>query len=589
MQIDIYGDEIVGKAYNTSLMRRLLKFFKPYQNQLALSLILLVAVSILQLSGPYLTKIAIDDHIVKDDWEGLSLIMIIYFALLLLSFILQYIQIYIMQIIGQKTMYDIRICLFSHIQKMSLSFFNRNPIGRLVTRVVNDVEVLNEMFTQGIVVAVGDLLILIGITIAMLVLNFRLAFLTFIVIPPLLYATKIYSDRARDSYRGIRTNLARLNSYLQENVSGMSTVQVFNREDESFRRFEIINRENRDELLRSLIYNAIYFPCIELFSAITIGIIIWYGGGEVIRGGVQLGVLVAFIQYVQRFFQPIRDFAEKYNIMQAAMASSERIFKLIDTPEEIPNPQRPVISDKLRGEIEFRDVWFSYNSEGAVLKGVSFHLKAGESIAIVGATGTGKTSIINLLGRFYDIQRGMILIDGIDIREMDKNFLRKQMGIVLQDVFLFAGDIENNIRLREDSIPVEMVYEAARYVNAHEFIMKLPKGYKEDVLERGSSLSLGQKQLISFARALVFNPRILILDEATSSVDTETEIFIRDALRKLIKNRTSIIIAHRLSTVRYADRIIVIQGGEVAETGSHEELIKSRGIYYRLYQLQFER
>jgi len=589
MQIDIYGDEIVGKAYNTSLMRRLLKFFKPYQNQLALSLILLVAVSILQLSGPYLTKIAIDDHIVKDDWEGLSLIMIIYFALLLLSFILQYIQIYIMQIIGQKTMYDIRICLFSHIQKMSLSFFNRNPIGRLVTRVVNDVEVLNEMFTQGIVVAVGDLLILIGITIAMLVLNFRLALLTFIVIPPLLYATKIYSDRARDSYRGIRTNLARLNSYLQENVSGMSTVQVFNREDESFRRFEIINRENRDELLRSLIYNAIYFPCIELFSAITIGIIIWYGGGDVIRGGVQLGVLVAFIQYVQRFFQPIRDFAEKYNIMQAAMASSERIFKLIDTPEEIPNPQRPVISDKLRGEIEFRDVWFSYNSEGAVLKGVSFHLKAGESIAIVGATGTGKTSIINLLGRFYDIQRGMILIDGIDIREMDKNFLRKQMGIVLQDVFLFAGDIENNIRLREDSIPVEMVYEAARYVNAHEFIMKLPKGYKEDVLERGSSLSLGQKQLISFARALVFNPRILILDEATSSVDTETEIFIRDALRKLIKNRTSIIIAHRLSTVRYADRIIVIQGGEVAETGSHEELIKSRGIYYRLYQLQFER
>lgn len=589
MQIDIYGDEIAGKAYDTSLMRRLLKFFKPYQNQLALSLILLVAVSILQLSGPYLTKIAIDDHIVKDDWEGLSLIMIIYFALLLLSFILQYIQIYIMQIIGQKTMYDIRICLFSHIQKMSLSFFNRNPIGRLVTRVVNDVEVLNEMFTQGIVVAVGDLLILIGITIAMLVLNFRLAFLTFIVIPPLLYATKIYSDRARDSYRGIRTNLARLNSYLQENVSGMSTVQVFNREDESFRRFEIINRENRDELLRSLIYNAIYFPCIELFSAITIGIIIWYGGGEVIRGGVQLGVLVAFIQYVQRFFQPIRDFAEKYNIMQAAMASSERIFKLIDTPEEIPNPQRPVISDKLRGEIEFRDVWFSYNSEGPVLKGVSFHLKAGESIAIVGATGAGKTSIINLLGRFYDIQKGMILIDGIDIREMDKFFLRKQMGIVLQDVFLFAGDIENNIRLREDSIPVEMVYEAARYVNAHEFIMKLPKGYKEDVLERGSSLSLGQKQLISFARALVFNPRILILDEATSSVDTETEIFIRDALRKLIKNRTSIIIAHRLSTVRYADRIIVIQGGEVAETGSHEELIKSRGIYYKLYQLQFER
>lgn len=588
MQTNLHEDEIVGKAYDARLMRRLIGFLKPHRKQLILSIILLIAVSLLNLTSPYLTKVAIDSYILKGNWPGLNFIVIIYLLVLLLTFFLQYLQVYTMQVAGQRAMYDVRVSLFSHLQKMSLSFFNRNPIGRLVTRVVNDVEVLNEMFTQGIVVAIGDLLTLMGITIALLILDVRLALLTFVVIPPLLYATKLYRDKARDAYRSIRANLAKLNSYLQENISGMITVQIFNREEENFKRFDIINRESRDEQIRSLIYNALYFPGIELFSAIAVGIIIWHGGGETIRGQIQLGVLVAFLQYIQRFFHPIRDFAEKYNIMQAAMASSERIFKLMDTPIDIPNPEKPISLKEVKGEIEFQDVWFSYNSEGYILKGITFNLKPGESAAIVGATGAGKTSIINLIGRFYDIQRGRILIDDIDIKDMDKTFLRRNIGIVLQDVFLFAGDIENNIRLGEEGIPADKVYEAARYVNAHTFIERLPKGYKEDVQERGSTLSLGQKQLISFARALVFNPKILILDEATSSVDTETEILIREALRKLIKGRTSIIIAHRLSTIRYVDKIIVIHDGQIAEMGSHKELMEKKGIYCNLYQLQFE-
>ena len=590
MQTNLHEDEIIGKAYDARLMRRLLGFFKPYKKQLTISILLLIIISILNLSGPYLTKIAIDNYILNGDWTGLNFVMAVYFMVLLLTFSLQYAQVYIMQLTGQRAMYDIKVKLFVHIQKMSLSFFNNNPIGRLVTRVVNDIEVLNEMFTQGIVVAIGDLLTLIGIAIALLILNLKLALLTFIVLPPLLYATKFYRDRARDSYRNIRTNLAKLNSYLQENIGGMSTVQIFNREEENFKRFDRINIENKDEQMRSLIYNAIYFPSIEFFSAIAVGVIIWHGGGEAIRGGIQLGVLVAFIQYVQRFFQPVRDFAEKYNIMQASMASSERIFKLLDTSEEIQNPEKPVLLRDVKGDIEFKDVWFSYNhtsSEDWTLKGISFHLKVGESAAIVGATGAGKTSIINLLGRFYDIQKGRILIDNIDIRNIDKKSLRRNIGIVLQDVFLFAGDIENNIKLGEEGISIEKVYESAEIVHAHRFIERLPKGYKEDVQDRGSTLSLGQKQLISFARVLAFNPKILILDEATSSVDTETEILIREALRKLIKNRTSIIIAHRLSTIRYVDKIIVIHDGEIVEMGNHEELLKNNGMYHNLYQLQF--
>lgn len=585
--MNIQEDEIIGKSYDMRLMKRFMAYCKPYIKQLAVSVLLLIVISLLQLSGPYLVKVAIDSYILKGNWTGLNFIVSVYLIILFLTFILEYIKDYIMQFSGQKIMFDIRTDLFAHLQKMSLSFFNHNPIGRIVTRVVNDVETLNEMFAEKIVETVGDMLTFISIVIALLLLDWRLASLTFIVIIPLLYITKLYRARARKTYRNVRTNLARVNSYIQENIAGMCTVQVFNRLEENFKRFDKINKENWNEQLKSLTYYAIYFPVIEIFLAAAIGIIIWYGGGEAIKGGIQLGVLVAFIQYVQRFSQPIKELSQKYNILQSAMASSERIFKLMDTPEDIPNPPDPVVLEEVKGEIEFRDVWFSYNSEDPVLKGINFHLRPGESVAIVGATGAGKTSIINLIGRFYDIQKGEILIDSVDIRSMDKLFLRKQIGMVLQDAFLFAGDIENNIRLRESGIPLEKVYEAARYVNANIFIEKLPKGYNEDVQERGSTLSLGQKQLIAFARALVFNPKILILDEATSSVDTETELLIRDALGKLIKGRTSIIIAHRLSTIRYVEKIIVIDKGKIAEMGSHEELLRKKRIYYSLHQLQF--
>jgi ABC-type multidrug transport system fused ATPase/permease subunit len=435
----------------------------------------------------------------------------------------------------------------------------------------------------------GGLITLIGIIAALFLLNGKLALLTLLALCTLLYLAKRYGDKTRDVYGNIRVTAARLNSFIQENVSGMSTVQLFNREEENLNRFKRINKENRDGQLKSLLYSAVYFPVVEVFSSLALGIILWYGGGKAVQGAIQLGVLVAFIQYVQRFFQPIRDLSEKYNILQAALASSERIFSLLDTPEEMPDPPRPVVLPEVRGEIDFQDVSFSYNDDGHALKGITFHLGPGESAAIVGATGAGKTSLINLIGRFYDIQQGRILIDGIDIRKMDKRFLRRQIGIVLQDAFLFAGDIEYNIRLGETGMPPERVYEAAQQVNAHAFIEKLPRGYREEVQERGSTLSLGQKQLISFARVLAFDPRIVILDEATSSVDTETEILIRDAFSRLIKGRTSIIIAHRLSTIRYVDKIMVIDKGELAEMGSHEELMAKNGIYRDLYQLQFGR
>jgi ATP-binding cassette subfamily B protein len=589
MQTTVHEDGVRGRASDIRLMRRLLEYFRPYQKQLVLSFFLLIAISVLQLAGPYLVKVAIDRYILKNDWAGLNRVVGVYLVVLFATFSLQYVQTYGMQVFGQRIMHDIRLSLFSHLQKMSLSFFNRNPVGRIVTRVVNDVETLSELSTQGIVETAGGLITLIGIIAALFLLNGTLALLTLLALCPLLYLAKRYGDKTRDVYGNIRVTAARLNSFIQENVSGMSTVQLFNREEENLSRFKRINKENRDGQLKSLLYSAVYFPVVEVFAALALGTILWYGGGEVIQGAIQLGVLVAFIQYVQRFFQPIRDLSEKYNILQAALASSERIFGLLDTPEEMPDPRQPVVLPEVRGEIDFQDVSFSYNDDGHALKGITFHLEPGESVAIVGATGAGKTSLINLIARFYDIQQGRILIDGIDIRKMDKRFLRRQIGMVLQDAFLFAGDIEYNIRLGEAGIPPERVYEAAQQVNAHAFIEKLPRGYREEVQERGSTLSLGQKQLISFARALAFDPRIVILDEATSSVDTETELLIRDAFSRLIRGRTSIIIAHRLSTIRYVDKIMVIDKGEIAEMGSHEELMAKNGIYRDLYQLQFGR
>lgn len=601
-------DEIIGKAYDSKLTKRLLAYLKPYRTKVVLSIIFLMAISLLQLIGPYLTKIAIDDHIRVGDWSGMNRLGLLCVIVLLAIFALQYLQVYIMRLTGQGVMYDLRSQLFSHIQKMSLSFFDRNPVGRLMTRIVNDVEVLNELFTSGLVVVFGDFFILTGITATLFVLDWKLALIAFSIMPFLIYAARLYRERARSVYRETRINLARLNSHLHENISGMNTVQAFGKEEDNFRKFDHANLENCNSQLRSIFYNALFFPTIEVFAAVSISLIIWYGGGQVIKDAIMPGVLVAFIQYLQRFFKPIHDLTEKYNIMQSAMASSERIFKLLDTPEDIPNPMSPNYVNEIRGDIRFENVWFSYNHldedqlpmanrphysstafvNNYVLRDISFHLNPGESVAIVGATGSGKTSIINLLGRFYDIQRGNIFIDNIDISKLDKFQLRKNIGIVLQDVFLFSGDIEYNITIGNEEIPFPKVKEAAAYVNADSFIDKFQNNYHQEIYERGNNLSQGQKQLLAFARALAYDPKILILDEATSSVDTETELLIRDALRKLINGRTSIIVAHRLSTIRDVDRIIVLKNGKIAEEGVHEELLSQRGIYYNLYQLQYQ-
>lgn len=602
-------DEIVGKAYDSKLTKRLITYLRPHKFKVIVSITLLMVISFLQLAGPYLTKIAIDNHIRNGDWSGMNRIGLLYAAVLVTAFAFQYLQFYIMRLTGLKVMYDLRSQLFSHVQKMSLSFFDRNPVGRLMTRIVNDVEVLDQLFTSGLVVIFGDFFILLGITVILFIMDWKLALAAFCIIPFLIYAAKLYRDKARNAYREIRVNLARLNSYLHENISGMGTVQAFGKEEHNYGKFEVTNAENRNSQLRSIFYNAVFFPTIEVFTAVSIALIIWYGGSQVVENVLLPGVLVAFIQYLQLFFKPIRDLTEKYNIMQAAMASSERIFKLLDTPEDIPNHITPVYFDKIQGNIEFMNVWFSYNTNNSnqlhdsdrsqllspiidnnnyVLKDISFQLNPGESVAIVGATGSGKTSIINLLGRFYEIQKGSILVDGIDITTIDKYNLRKHIGIVLQDVFLFSGSIEYNIKMGNDEIPFSKVKEAAGHVHASSFIDKLPEEYYHEIHERGNNLSQGQKQLLAFARALAYDPEILILDEATSSVDTSTELLIRDALRKLIKGRTSIIIAHRLSTIKEADKIIVLKNGKIAEIGTNEELLKRRDIYYNLYQLQYQ-
>jgi ATP-binding cassette subfamily B protein len=579
---------VLGKAYDSRLMRRLIRYLAPYKLYVAVSIILLLFISVLQLAGPYLTKIAIDRYIATQDISGLSRIALIFLAILVVAFFLRYLQIYIMQFVGQRVMFDMRMELFSHLQEMSLSFFDKNPVGRLITRLTNDVEVLNEMLTSGIIAIFGDIFSLIGIVIVMLWLDFKLALVSFVVLPLLIYATVLFRQKARESYRAIRTRIARINAFLQESIVGMPIIQIFNREKKNLGKFEGLNHRYLEACLRSVFYHAAFHPSVEIIGSLAVALIIWYGGGQILKGALTFGALVAFIQYVNRFYHPIRDLSEKYNIMQSAMASSERIFKLLDTPVEIKDPELPLPIEGIRGEIEFKNVWFAYNGRDYVLRDISFRVRAGEKVAIVGATGGGKTSIISLLARFYDPQKGKILIDEIDIRNFRQKELRRYLGIVQQDVFLFSGTIENNIKLGENKINFQQVKESASYVNADKFIKKLPHGYQEDVRERGSLLSVGQKQLLAFARALAFDPRILVLDEATSSVDTETEMLIQDASAKLLQHRTSIVIAHRLSTIKDVDRIIVIHKGRVKEVGTHQELLQKKGIYYRLYQLQYQ-
>src|SRR2546430_2236713 len=656
-----HEEEVLGKAYDSRLMKRLLTYLRPYRWQTGIalgSILLKVGADVL---GPYLTHVVIDRYLApvpglhtpfdfflsKNPFTGVAQVALLYVGLLMFSFLLEYLQTYFMQWAGQMVMFDLRSQIFRHLQRMHIGFYDKNPVGRLVTRVTTDVDALNEMFTAGVVSIFEDVFVLAGIVWIMLRMNSNLALLTFAVLPLIAIATKLFRDKVRDSYRRIRVAIARINAYLQEHVSGMMVLQLFNREQRAFDKFSDVNEVHMEAFKDAIMAHAVYYPVVEILSATAIACVIWFGGSNVIHNVTTIGILAAFIQYAQRFFRPIQDFSEKYNILQSAMASSERIFKLLDTPVEITSPA-VTKSAEGPGRIEFDHVWFAYrtipgnadvgtgalaptNGQGGigipegsgkavqpetadplgrpgrpraavptqtvpgqtgqpdwVLRDVSFAIEPGETVAIVGHTGAGKTTIISLLMRFYDVQKGAIKIDGVDIKEMDLAELRRRFGVVLQDPFLFTGTIAGNIRLGTAWIEDSGVSQAAEDVNLADFVRSLPGGFEEEVRERGSTLSTGQKQLISFARALAHDPRILILDEATSSVDTETEFKVRDALSRMVEGRTSVVIAHRLSTVQRADKIIVMHKGQVREMGTHQQLLAQRGIYYKLYQLQYK-
>ena len=581
-------EEILGKAYDARLMRRLIGYLRPYRKQVLFAFLLLVVDAALETIPPLLTMLAIDRYIAVADAGGLAIVAGAYILTLAVKFGTEFIQALTLQRTGQRIMFDMRMQIFRHLQNLSPSFYDRNPVGRLLTRVTTDVDVLNELFSSGLVSVFGDVFTLLGIIVAMLLLDWRLALVTMAVIPFIGVATAIFRSKARDSYRRVRIAIARINAFLNEHITGMPVVQLYNRERKSAIRFAAINEQHRLANMDSVLAYSWFYPVIELVSSIALGLIIWYGGGRMIQGAMELGALVAFIQYSERFFRPIADLSEKYNILQSAMASSERVFTLLDTPVEVGNPANPVLpSGSPRGEIEFRNVWFAYNNENWVLRDVSFHVQPGESVAIVGHTGAGKTTTTSLLMRFYDIQRGEILLDGRNIVSLDLGYLRHAFAVVLQDVFLFSGTLESNIRLGSD-IPRERILSAARDVNLMPFIESLPNGLEHEVNERGTTLSVGQRQLLAFARALAHDPQVLILDEATSSVDTETEIQIRQAIDRVMEGRTSIVIAHRLSTIQKCDKILVMHKGRVREVGTHQELLAQRGLYYKLYQLQYK-
>jgi ATP-binding cassette subfamily B protein len=593
-------EEVLGKAYDGRLMRRLLGYMRPYRTLVAVSLVFLAAQSLLQGLGPLLTKIAIDKYLDPTGkptflgaWlpagavAGLERIALFYLAVLIGNFIAEFAHTYIMQYTGQLAMFDLRKQLMEHLQRLDLGFYDRNPVGRLVTRVTTDVDVLNDLFTSGLVTIIGDVLALAFIVFIMLRLSPLLTLIMMLAMPFVILATSIFRRSVRESYRRIRVAIARINAYLQEHITGIAVLQLFNRERRSEREFDQINGEHMRAYKAAVIAYGWFYPVVEFISMIAMAAILSYGGYRVQSGGLTLGVVAAFLQYGLRFFRPIQDLSEKYNILQSAMASSERIFKLLDTPATVLAPPAPAEPPAAIARIEFDHVWFAYKDEDWVLRDVSFAIEPGETVAVVGHTGAGKTTLISLLLRFYDIQKGSIRIGGRDLRELDPVDLRRQFGVVLQDPYLFTGTLEENIRLGTESIRQEEVAEAAEQVNLLDFIHTLPDGFAHEIRERGSGLSTGQKQLISFARALAHNPRYLILDEATSSVDTETEFRVRDALAKMVRGRTSIVIAHRLSTIQRADRILVMHKAKLRESGTHQELLALRGIYWKLYQLQY--
>lgn len=675
-------EETLGKAYDARLMKRLLKYARPYWPLILISIFLLLLITGTELARPFIIKIAIDDHInafdnpfvafeqweappesiefnglylMREDWfddqiptapqyqmireggsyyltqgipqgdielieENQNIIIrtetrdhqawllsrsdirqfrdyditsvirlgLLFLLVISLGFILNYAQVYLLQYTGQKIVYDIRQQLFEHMQKMSLSFFDGNPVGRLVTRVANDTQTLHEMYTAILVNLFRDLFMIFGIIIVMLRLNSRLALISFAVLPLIIVVTIIFRLKARDAYRQVRVKLAKINASFAENISGMRIVQIFRQEKRKFNEFDDINQDHFRASWRELKVFAIFRPSMELIYSLGLALLLWFGGGDVIRGALEFGVLYAFVNYMEQFFRPINDLTEKYNILQSAMASSERIFMIMDKEVDIPESPDPKFLPQVKGDIEFKNVSFAYNEGEWVLKDINFKIKSGETVALVGATGAGKSSIVNLLSRFYDIQKGEILLDGVNIQSIKKEELRKNIGLVLQDVFLFTGTIKDNIRLNNLAISDQKIVEIAKYVNADHFISKLPQGYDEKVMERGSTLSAGQRQLLAFARALAFDPRVLVLDEATANIDTETELLIQDALPKLMAGRTNIVVAHRLSTIQKADKIILLHKGKIREMGNHQELLAKKGLYYNLYLLQYQ-
>ena len=583
-----HEEEILGKAYDSRLARRLLKYLRPYRRVVAISILLLIIVSGLRLVGPYLTLVAIDQYIMTGDSAGLAPIALLFLLVLLFQFGVGFVQTYLMNWTGQKIMYDLRMEIFTHVQKLHMGFFDRNPVGRLITRITNDVDVLNELFTAGVVSIFGDIFTLAGIVLVMLWLNWKLALVCFSVVPLLFVATMIFKIKVRGSYRWVRRSVAKINAFLQENITGMSVVQIFVQEKRKFHQFDKRNSEYLKANLQSISYYAVFYPVVNMLGVVAIALILWHGGNQVLGETLTLGALVAFIQYSERFYKPISDLSEKFNVLQSAMASSERIFTLLDTHPEIVPPSQPLRPAKIEGRIEFKNVSFAYNEDTPVLKDIDLRVTPGEKVAIVGATGAGKSTLINLLCRFYDVQEGEIRIDGVRIQDLDLGLLRQSVAVVLQDTFLFRGSIEENISLWGRPLGQQEVERAARQVHAHEFIQAFAGGYTTPVAERGAGLSVGQKQLLALARALAHDPTLLVLDEATSSVDTETELLIQDALDQLMKDRTCLIIAHRLSTIQNCDRIIVLHKGEIREEGSHFDLLKKRGIYYKLYQLQYK-
>ncbi len=609
-------DDVLGKAYDARLMRRLLTYLRPYGPQVAVALVAILVGAGGALAQPYLVKLAIDDHVATGQSDGLDRLAALFLAVLIVAFLAECVQTWTMQMAGQHIMFDLRLAVYRRLQQADVRYYDRNPVGRLMTRVTSDVDVLNDLFTSGVVTIFGDVFTLLGIMAVMVWMEWHLALVAFAVLPLIVIVTQWFRRHVRESYRTVRVWVARINAFLQENVTGMGTVQLFRREGLNFARFDEVNRRHRDANMDSIFFYAVFYPAIEVISALASALIIWYGGLSVLRDSVSFGALVAFLQYSQRFFRPISDMSEKFNVLQSAMASSERIFTLLDEPVRVQSPAAALrLPSPPRGHIVFEHVWFTYDdvrheASGQlvgpprgpspidtarrpqddvnwVLRDVSFEVKPGERIGIVGATGSGKTTLINLLLRFYDVQRGRITVDGIDIRELDLAELRALFGLVLQDVHLFSGTIADNIRLGEASIDDDQVRQAARTVHADVFIERMTGGYQAVVAERGATLSVGEKQLLSFARALAFDPNVLVLDEATSSVDTETEVLIHDALAAVMAGRTTIAIAHRLSTIQDMDQILVLHKGVLRERGTHQQLLAARGLYFKLFELQY--